>query len=291
MVPAIVNPRSRQMRIRDYGASDMRSRLLTFLAITALGAGPVLVSPTAPAEASHSWAGYHWGRTSTPFTLRLGDNVSSAWDSYLRTTSSDWSASTVLDTIVVTGGSSAKRCAATVGRIEVCSSGYGRNGWLGIASIWASGGHITQATVKMNDTYFNTASYNTPAWRNLVMCQEVGHTFGLDHQDEDFSNANLGTCMDYTNNPSSNQKPNQHDYDQLMSIYGHLDNTTTVGALVPAPGNRQNAADNEPGNGAAEWGQSIRFDAHGRPNVFVRELGQGQRKITHVFWIRPGEHH
>jgi hypothetical protein len=25
---------------------------------------------------------YHWARTSNPFTLKLGDNVSSAWDSY-----------------------------------------------------------------------------------------------------------------------------------------------------------------------------------------------------------------
>jgi hypothetical protein len=40
------------------------------------------------------------------------------------------------------------------------------------------------------------------------MCQEVGHTFGLDHQDENFNNTNLGTCMDYTNDPSTNQHPN-----------------------------------------------------------------------------------
>ena len=52
---------------------------------------------------------------------------------------------------------------------------------------------------EVNDTYFNTAKYNTPVWRNLVMCQEVGHTLGLDHQDEIFDNVNLGTCMDYTN--------------------------------------------------------------------------------------------
>jgi hypothetical protein len=40
----------------------------------------------------------------------------------------------------------------------------------------------------VNDTYFNTPKYDTSAWRNLVMCQEVGHTLGLDHQDEDFDN-------------------------------------------------------------------------------------------------------
>ena len=43
------------------------------------------------ASANHSWGGYHWARTANPFTLKLGDNVTSTWDSYLATTSSDWS--------------------------------------------------------------------------------------------------------------------------------------------------------------------------------------------------------
>ena len=90
-----------------------------------------------------------------------------------------------------------------------------------------------RAPSELNDTYFNTSTYNTTAWRNLVSCQEVGHTLGLDHQDENFNNANLGTCMDYTNNPGTNQHPNQHDYDQLVTIYSHLDSTTTVGAAAP----------------------------------------------------------
>lgn len=105
--------------------------------------------------------------------------------------SADWSKSTVLNTTVVAGSTNPKNCKGVSGRVEVCNSTYGNNGWLGIASISVTGGtHITQGTVKLNDTYFNTARYNTPAWRNLVTCQEVGHTFGLDHQDENFDNAN-----------------------------------------------------------------------------------------------------
>ncbi|MCW2640621.1 MAG: hypothetical protein JWP76_2927, partial [Dactylosporangium sp.] len=70
------------------------------------------------------------------------------------------------------------------------------------------------------------------------MCQEIAHTFGLDHQDEIFDNPNLGTCMDYTNNPTgppSNEHPNQHDYDQLVTIYAHLDSSSTVGQALPGP--------------------------------------------------------
>ncbi|MER3404496.1 MAG: hypothetical protein C4289_04465, partial [Chloroflexota bacterium] len=195
-----------------------------------------------PAEASHSWGGYHWARTSNPFTLMLGDNVSSTWDPYLGEASSDWSQSSVLDTTVVPGSTDPRRCRPTAGRVEVCNAKYGYTGWLGVAQIWVSGSHITQATVKLNDTYFNLSAYNTPAWRRLVMCQEVGHTFGLDHQDENFSNPNLGTCMDYTNDPDgppSNEHPNQHDYDQLALIYSHLDSTTTIAGAAPGSGTQR----------------------------------------------------
>ncbi len=195
----------------------------------------VFGSVAAAAYATHSWSNYHWARTTNSFTLKLGDNVSTGWDAYLAEASTDWSQSSVLDTAIVSGGTSARRCLPTTGRVEVCNSRYGFNGWLGVASIWISGNHITQGTVKVNDSYFNTAKFHTPPWRRLVMCQEVGHTFGLDHQDENFSNPNLGTCMDYTNDPDgppSNEHPNSHDYDQLDTIYAHLDSITTVGQTV-----------------------------------------------------------
>jgi len=196
----------------------------------AVGLAAMLILGALPAGATHSWNGYHWARTSNPFTVKLGDNVSSTWDSILKTTSSDWSQSKVLDTAIVAGGSPNKRCRATSGRVEVCNGTYGNNGWLGVAQIWLASGtkHITQGTVKLNDTYFNTPQYNTVAWRNLVSCQEVGHTLGLDHQDENFNNPPLGTCMDYTSDPGPNQHPNAHDYEELEIIYAHLDSTTTV---------------------------------------------------------------
>ena len=233
------------------------------------------------AMADHAWGSYHWARTSNPFTLQVGDNVSAAWDSYLATTASDWSLSSVVDLSIVAGGTTPKTCKATNGRVEVCNSKYGRNGWLGIASIWASGSHIVKGTVKLNDTYYNTATYNTPAWRNLVMCQEVGHTLGLDHQDEDFANANLGTCMDYTSSPETNQHPNQHDYDMLETIYAHLDGSTTLAASAASSGSDVDT--NDPN----AWGREIRRSADGRASLFARDLGDGTKLFTHVFWADP----
>jgi hypothetical protein len=238
--------------------------LITVLAVFPLSAG-----------ASHSWNGYHWARTSNPFTVKVGDNVGSAWDSTLNTTISDWSKSTVLDLTKVAGQSAKKRCPATSGRVEVCNNTYGNNGWLGVAQVWVSGSHITQGTVKLNDTYFNTSTYNTTAWRNLVSCQEVGHTLGLDHQDENFNNANLGTCMDYTSNPGTNQHPNQHDYDELVTIYSHLDSTTTIGNMPAGFANADMHA-------VENWGEKV--SDNGKAAVFVRDFGNGYQIVTHVIW-------
>ena len=239
---------------------------------------------TSIAYANHSWGNYHWARAANPLSLKLGDNVSAIWDAHLATASADWSQSLVLDTTVVPGQTNPKNCRAVNGRVEVCDSKYGNNGWLGIASIWANGDHITQGTVKLNNTYFNTAKYNTPAWRNLVLCQEVGHTFGLDHQDEIFTNPALGTCMDYTNDPTPNQHPNLHDYEMLETLYAHLDISTS--ALSPIPSTSANDIDTE---NPKEWGKEIRKSANGRTSLHERDLGQGRKLFTFVYWA-DGEH-
>lgn len=276
----------------------MRTKL--FGAALVIGGFLAVVGVSPVAEANHSWGGYHWARTSNPLTLKLGDNVSPVWDAYLATASSDWTVSDVLDTAVVAGKTNAvkgrntpKNCLPTSGRVEVCNFKYGSNGWLGIASVWVSGSHITQGTVKMNDTYFNTSTYNTPAWKNLVMCQEIGHTFGLDHQDEIFDNVNLGTCMDYTSDPGglmygqlSNEHPNAHDYEELGIIYGHLDSINTASASLASIGNGKPALVGQDIdlNDPSAWGKAVKQDARGNDSLFVRDLGNDEKVFTFVTW-------
>lgn len=235
------------------------------------------------ALAAHSWNGYHWARTANPFTLNIVDSVTAGWDSHLKTASADWSASAVLDTAIGAGDdgkATRKRCPAALGKSRVCNAAYGNNGWLGIAQVWTyADGHIAQGVVKMNDTYFNTAKYNTPAWRNLVMCQEIGHTLGLDHQDENFNNPPLGTCMDYTSDPAPNQHPNAHDYEELDAIYAHLDSFTTLSSLVGGSGAARGAAGED-----AEFGRPLKRDGRGRTSLFERDLGKGEKVFTFVFW-------
>ncbi|MDO8657408.1 MAG: hypothetical protein Q7K55_01610 [Candidatus Levybacteria bacterium] len=258
---------------------------LFFLLI--IGVGLFLTAFTTDVVANHSWGDYHWARISNPFTLKLGDNLSTSWDPYLAITSIDWSISSVLDTTIVTGGTNPRNCRATSGRVEVCNNKYGNNGWLGLAQIWASGSHIVQGVTKVNDTYFNRAQYNTPAWKNLVMCQEVGHTLGLNHQDEDFSNANLGTCMDYTSNPDSNQHPNAHDYEELETIYAHLDEFTTIQSgtqkLPFGLSISRGILDSDFGN-RSDWGRELRNNGH--VALYERDFGGGNKLFTFIIWAQ-----
>ena len=118
------------------------------------------------------------------------------------------------------------------------------------------------------------------------MCQEVGHTLGLDHQDEAFDNPNLGTCMDYTSDPTSNQHPNAHDYEQLEIIYAHLDSITTVGQTTGYSfWQPKMAREFFEGNfeQRSDWGRLVRESA--KIAVFERDFGQGFKLVTSI--IKP----
>lgn len=250
-----------------------------------------------PAMASHSWGGYHWAGDGQNLTLNVNTAISSPWNASVSTAISDWNKSNELTLSGNPVAANTKKCNPIAGQILVCNAAYGNRGWLGIASIWLSNGHISQGTTKLNDSYFNQAQYNTSAWRSLVACQEIGHDFGLDHQDEGFGPPNLGTCMDYTNDPDgggaygpSNEHPNTHDYNMLNTIYNHDDGFTTatsstnfgireVGKAPPRPLPSEGSGDSP-----AEWGRAIHNDGKGRPDVFLKDLGGGQKVITHVFW-------
>ncbi len=247
---------------------------ITKAGISVAALGVVVLLGATTVFASHAWGSYHWARTANPFTIKMGDNVSSTWDSYLATASADWSASSVLDTVVVTG-QGGSNCKATTGRIEVCNRKYGYNGWIGLAQIWINGSHITKGTAKMNDSYFNLPQYNNPDEKLHVMCQEVGHLFGLGHTSEDGSSQS--TCMDYSSSPNST-KPNHHDYDQLAAIYSHLDGSTTIAQSTASSG-----ADTD-SNDPKAWGKEIYRSSNGRVSIFEQDLGHGERTLRHVYW-------
>ena len=255
-----------------------------------------LVAFPAPVSANHAWGNYHWARTSNPFTVKVVNSMTTDWDDNLNTAVSDWNSSAVMNVVQEAGNDDAQtrqRCRPVKGKVRACNSTYGTNGWLGLAQIWVRGSHITQGTAKMNDSYL--ASGYSETNKQHVICQEIGHDWGLDHQDE--SGADFNTCMDYSD-ALDNAHPNQGDYNQLLCIYdpatngvtltstnhsctgtGHLDSSSTIGA---APAGFANADVHAQEN----WGTKVRESADGRSALFVRDFGNGNKIFTFVFWAK-----
>lgn len=183
----------------------------------------VMMLLAVPAHADHSWNGYHWARTTSSFDLRVVDSVTSTWQFAFDESLSRWGSSSRLNNVVAAVAEDSKtrrQCPTVSGQMRVCNAAYGNNGWLGLAAInLDSNGHITRGVAKMNDSY-DWYFAQTAGEDNHVMCQEIGHIYGLDHTSEDGSSQ--GTCMDYSSSLAS-QWPNAHDYQELDAIYGHVD--------------------------------------------------------------------
>ena len=268
------------------------SRFITGAVASALF---VLVASGSIVKAAHAWGSYHWARTTDSFALIVVNSTTGDWDGYVSAAAADWSTSPVLDLVEDPTGSTADRdrrqCRAPEGKVRICNYTYGQNGWLGIAGISIdAAGHIISGYTKLNDTYFGMSAYNSPDWRQSVTCQELGHNLGLGHQDENFNNISLGSCMDYQNPPYP--APNGHDLDQLASIYGHVDtyNSYTVAdsgsgggsSCTAPPGKGCNRS--ATGQNSAEAGWGIALHRRGRHETYLRIDPDGTRHVTFVTW-------
>lgn len=200
-----------------------------------LSLAAIAVMTALPSAASHVWgtgttasSAYHWDTTE----LTVVDSVSGEWQGYMDETNNWWS--TGADTGVTSplyltvtaiddGATARNNCSISTGNIRVCNASYGTNGWLGLASLNIdSGNHILWGTAKLNESYTMTVNE-----KRGVMCQEVGHLFGLGHTSENGSSQD--TCMDYSSNPDDGIDPNAHDFELLNDIYAH------VGGTPPPP--------------------------------------------------------
>lgn len=259
--------------------------------ILALTYGGAVVS------ADHAWGSYHWARTTQSFDLTVVNSTTGDWDQFVGAAVADWSQSGVLNMVQDLNGSTSsqvrRRCTPPSGMVRICNLAYGNNGWLGLAGISIdSNGHILTGYTKLNDTYFSSAFYNTPDWKQSVVCQELGHDVGLDHQDEDFDNTSLSSCMDYQVPPFP--QASAHDFEQLDLIYGHPDSYDSYasgdgdgggggGVCNAPPGKGCNKADVGHGNSSSEWGMSQ--GRRGAAETFIRIDPDGTRHVTFVRWV------
>lgn len=229
------------------------------------------------ANAEHSWSTYHWATTDGTVHLPSVDRVTPDWQMSYEDSLAMWN-STHIDNVNEQGDESSKtrkRCTAELGKMVTCNAAYGRNGWAGLASInLDSNGHITQGVAKMNDTYM--ANYGE-VYRNHVMCQEIGHVYGLGHTSEDGSSQS--TCMDYSSSTNaSSQWPNAHDFEQLALMYNHDDGyataTDTGGTVDPTPCRG--------GPKKCGSGFSVKIMQNKHSQIWVTPGANGSTWVTHV---------
>jgi hypothetical protein len=255
-----------------------------------------------------TWGTYHWARKANPMKLKVIDSVTPEWNSALTGTLQEWGYSPMLDFVLAAGDETAasrQACNLVQGQIRVCNYAYGATGWLGLASIGVdANGHIDKGRAKLNDSY--TSYWALAGERNHVMCQEVGHVFGLGHTSEDGSSQ--GTCMDYSTNILS-QWPNAGDYDSLLKIYGgHVDSynsyyvtttttstggTTTTPTTDPAPttctARGKNKCSTASKNMDAPMG--VKIGSNGKKEMWVARRSDGGIWIHILYLAHPDHNH
>ena len=103
--------------------------------------------------------------------------------------------------------------------IVICSADYGPTGWVGIEQTVSDGGDMVKSMVKINNYYLAKVP---PDYKQYTLCHELGHSLGLEHDDENFYNKGTQSCMDYTAYVKDSQAPNKINYDELTAMYGKL---------------------------------------------------------------------
>lgn len=203
-----------------------------------LGAAICILMFSTSVQADHSWGEYHWANNADEIIkLKVVNSTIGDWTPVLAESIVEWNVSSdpniseVIELAIDrddTSNRARKRCKSVTGQMRVCNAAYGYNGWLGIATINIdANAHIVKGTAKVNDSY--STYWDIPGEMNHVMCQEMGHVFGLGHTSEDGTSQK--TCMDYSTDPES-QWPNDHDYAMLAAIYGHVDTYSSYDTSV-----------------------------------------------------------
>jgi len=155
--------------------------------------------------------------------LNIANALTADWHDYFDKAIADWNGSpdmTLQSSVVAVDPD----CIPESGIMKVCNNDYGDVGWKGINEILTQGSSIVASVAKMNEHYVgqfvNPGNTKIEDERQYTMCHEIGHGFGLPHQDEDFTNADLNSCMDYSARPGANLNPNEQDFNSLNMLYG-----------------------------------------------------------------------
>lgn len=181
------------------------TRKRALVTLTSLFTVVLVLGTTATAIASHRWGCWKYADYYIYWYNGASGDYYNIYNEEARTDSNAWSPYTDITLASVSAAGSTDHANAYNGY-------YGNTGWLGLASIISySGCTVKNGRAQLNQTYLDNGSYSRTNKKH-VACQEVGHLFGLGH-----NQGSSTTCMNDT--ILSAPYPNSHDQSLINSIY------------------------------------------------------------------------
>jgi hypothetical protein len=163
-----------------------------------------------------------WPSQGEGLELEMLNALDDTWQEEFTAALSDWeNGDPDALTLIVKEDGVDHNCTPVQGLMKVCNGNFGDTGWFGINQIIkrVPQNIILNSVAKMNEYYLLNAD---DIERQYTMCHEIGHGFGLRHTDENYDNADLGNCLDYTRTPANNLHPDTGNYQRLVSLYGEV---------------------------------------------------------------------
>jgi hypothetical protein len=250
----------------------------------------LLVGLAPPAVfATHPSPTHHWRRFNAALRqIPIRRMHSAAWLPRYATAYRDWRNPMMTKVRPIQGalGGPSNTCPGALNQMTSCDGSYGHTGWLALTSIVINAnGHIAQTTSKLNNTYLRMLPYDTVAYRQYLICQQMGRSFGLSLVNTVVNNRNIGSCMDATNDPDggagggspsdpNNMHPNLHDFKTVNAKHNH------IGSILPGFGQAEEEMTAVPAAvaafnpiGLSELGTLMATHSDGRFEQYERRLG------------------
>ena len=229
-----------------------------------------------PGESPDADGAIRWASNGRGLDLEILNALEEKWYAVFNEAVANWDVGAPIDSLTLT----TKKvdydmvCTPVPQTLKVCNGNYGNTRWRGLNEVLLNRrtNVIVSSTAKMNEYYLADESYDQ--WL-YTMCHEMGHGFGLPHWDEDFLNADMGNCMDYTQNPGANKLPDESNFQYLAELYGGMNVTSnTVVQLEDSGGGGG-------GGGGKKKGGNRRRQLR-NSKVILEEGEQGTRMLLHA---------
>jgi hypothetical protein len=179
------------MHLRVEGDAVLR-RIRAAFAVAAATTLTLLLGTTG--ASAHQWGSWSWNRSGSTVTIQVYNYAANSGAA--NQALNDWDSHTILSLPRLNSHTD----------ISVYDENAGNTGWIGLATIVNySGNYITHAHAEYN-------TYYSESYDQIVgtYCQEIGHTFGLDHSNDGCMGLGYYNNLTYTV---------QHNWTDIYNMY------------------------------------------------------------------------